>query len=420
MATTKTKLTEIDQIEPKLRISGIEMVPIVQLVPHPRNPNMHSDDQVERLAQIIEWQGWRYPVKVSNQSGFVTSGHGRILAAKLRGWNMVPVSRQDYENEAQEYADIVSDNAIAEWAQLDLSSINTEVTGLGPDFDIDLLGIKDFVLEPAEKLAPGCEDDEVPGIRSDTICKPGDLWILGSHRLMCGDSTNILHVEQLMEGKKADMVFTDPPYNVNYGADNAKHPSWKSHDRTIMNDHMSAEEFKDFCRAFISCIVASTEGCVFVFGPPGPDGRIMFTECDQAMHCSTTIVWKKDRFVLGRGKYHNQYEPCWFGWVASGSSFTEDRTLSNVWEFPRPQKSELHPTMKPVELVEQALNHACPKGGLILDLFGGSGTTMIAAEKSNRSANLMELDPKYCDVIIARWQKYSGQTAELVVSNGQN
>jgi hypothetical protein len=165
---------------------------------------------------------------------------------------------------------------------------------------------------------------------------------------------------------------------------------------------MEPEDFKNFCQAFTSCIVASVEG------------RVMFTILDQSMHCSTTIVWNKDQFVVGRGKYHNKYEPCWFGWVGSGTNFTDSRTLTNVWDVPRPHDSPLHPTMKPVELVELAINHASKPGQSVPDLFTGSGTTIIACEKTGRRGFGMELDPHYCGVIIARWEKYANQKAELL------
>jgi len=280
------------------------------------------------------------------------------------------------------------------------------------DFDLSLTGFDDDELASllAEAVAEGLVDeDAVPEAPEQPVTVEGDVWLLGRHRLMCGDSTSIDAVEKLMDGKKADMVFTDPPYNIDYG--NIKHPKFKQ--RSIENDNMSGADFKDFCASFVACIVAFCDGCVYVFGPPGPDGRIMFTQCDEAMHCSTTIVWNKDQFTLGRGKYQNKYEPCWFGWSKSGSAFINDRKLTNVWDFPRPKSSDLHPTMKPVELVENAIGHASNAGGIVMDLFGGSGTTMIAAEKNGRNARLMELDPKYCDVVIKRWQDFTGQNAAL-------
>lgn len=199
-----------------------KLVSTSELAPHPKNRNKHPDEQIERLAKVLKYQGWRYPVKVSKLSGFITSGHGRLLAARLNGWKEVPVNFQDYEDEAQEYADVQADNAIASWAELDLAGINSDIGDLGPDFDIDLLGIEDFTLEIAEKLEPQCDEDDIPE-QVEAKTKRGDIYKLGRHRLMCGDSTSIDDVERLMAGDKADMVFTDPPYGVAYeGGHNKK------------------------------------------------------------------------------------------------------------------------------------------------------------------------------------------------------
>lgn len=395
----------------------LELVPIETLAPYEKNSRTHSVEQVAQIAASIKEFGFTNPILIDGSQGII-AGHGRLAAAKLLGMSQVPIVMLDHLTETQKRAYIIADNKLALNAGWDESILAAELVDLRAlDFDIDVIGFSDEelaeLLDPeVEQVAPG-EANEVPDAVPEPKVVRGEVYVLGNHRLMCGDSTSITDVEQLLAGKKADMVFTDPPYNVNYGANGNENPAgWTQRtDRTIMNDKMSGDEFRDFCRSFISCIVASTDGCVYVFGPPGPDGRIMFTECDQAMHCSTTLVWKKDNFVLGRGKYHNKYEPCWFGWVGSGSRFVDDRTLTNVWEFDRPRKSELHPTMKPVELVEQALGHASKKGDLVLDLFGGSGTTMIASEKSGRSSCLMELDPKYAQVILERWEKYTGKKA---------
>jgi len=190
---------------------------------------------------------------------------------------------------------------------------------------------------------------------------------------------------------------------------NNTHEKFKQ--RSISNDNMSSDEYKDFCSSFISNIRLFTDGCIYVFGPQGPEGRVIFTELDNQYHCSTTIVWVKDNHVLGRAKYHNKYEPCWFGWVESGKSFVDDRTLNNVWECKRPKKSGLHPTMKPIEICEKAITEASKKS--VADLFGGSGSTLIACEKTNRKCFMLEIDPHYCDVILKRYEDYSGKEAKL-------
>jgi len=341
------------------------------------------------------------------------AGHGRILAAQKLGIADVPCMVAEGWTDAQKKAYVIADNKLALNAGWDDDMLKVELGELDElDFDLSLTGFDDDELSAllAEDGTEGLTDeDAVPDVPEVPITVEGDVWLLGRHKLMCGDSTSIDAVDKLMDGKKADMVFTDPPYNIDYG--NIKHPKFKV--RQIENDNMSGADFKDFCAGFTAAILAYCEGCVYVFGHPGPDGRIMFTELDNALHCSTTVVWKKDQFTLGRGKYQNKYEPCWFGWNKSGASFIDDRKLTNVWEFDRPKSSKLHPTMKPVELVENAIGHASNVGGVILDLFGGSGTTAIACEKTARDCRMMELDPKYVDVIITRWQDFTGQQATL-------
>lgn len=236
--------------------------------------------------------------------------------------------------------------------------------------------------------------------------KPGEIWQLGEHRLMCGDSTNKDDVANLMNGCKADMVFTDPPYNINYG--NIKHKKFKV--RKIENDNMDKSSFIEFCNKFINNIKIFCKGCVYMCGAQGEDGRLMFVEADKLLHNSTTIIWNKDQFTLGRGKYQNKYEPIWFGWVESGIDFTDNRTITNVWDIKKPKKSDLHPTMKPIELIATALTHN-PGSESCLDLFGGSGSTLIACEQLNRKCYMMELTEHYCDMIINRWETLTGRKA---------
>lgn len=236
--------------------------------------------------------------------------------------------------------------------------------------------------------------------------KRGEIWKLGEHRLMCGDSTNKDDVLNLMNGCKADMVFTDPPYNINYG--NIKHKKIKV--REIENDNMDKSSFIEFCNKFINNIKIFCKGCVYMCAGQGEDGRLMFVEADKLLHNSTTIIWNKDQFTLGRGKYQNKYEPIWFGWVESGIDFTDNRTITNVWDIKRPKKSDLHPTMKPIELIATALTHN-PGSESCLDLFGGSGSTLIACEQLNRKCYMMELTEHYCDVIINRWETLTGRKA---------
>ncbi len=382
---------------------------VEKLIPYARNSRTHSPAQVDKIAASIKEFGFLNPVITDGENGIV-AGHGRILAAQKLGLEEVPTIEASHLTDAQRKAYVIADNRLALDAGWDDEMLRVELKDLDAvDFDLTLTGfdldeIASLTDEPTEGLT---DPDAVPDAPEVPVTVEGDVWLLGRHRLMCGDSTSIDAVEKLMDGRKADMVFTDPPYNIDYG--NNKNQKFKV--RQIKNDNMSGEEFKDFCAGFVLCIKAFCNGCVYVFGPPAADGRIMFTELDKMFHCSTTIVWNKDAFTLGRGKYQNKYEPCWFGWNDSGAAFTNDRKLTNVWDFPRPRSSKLHPTMKPVAIVENAIGHASNVGGKVLDLFGGSGTTAIACEKTSRDCRMMELDPKYCDVIIKRWQDFTGEKA---------
>jgi DNA modification methylase len=389
-----------------------------ELVPHPKNRNDHPKEQIERLAKVLEYQGWRYPIKISKRSGYITSGHGRLEAAKLNGWTEVPVNYQDYESDEQEYADLVADNAIASWAELNLAGINADLTDLGPDFDINLLGIKDFVIEPAEKIAPGCDEDEVPDVQEVPKTRPGDVFILGNHRLMCGDSTDIVAVEKLMNGEKADITFTSPPYNAGcFGYDGGK-DKYKG-----KSDNKDQSEYFDFLVGFTN-IALEVSSYVFFnnqflygnrhalakfFGhysdyvkdvfpwikntaPPNVNPGF-FTNRFEFFLCLEKDCSKKGFPVDWQGKYHNVIE----GHTAAKDNITEGT----------------HSATMPIYVPEWFLERLQFVKS-VYEPFGGSGTTLIACEKTNRRCFMMELDPHYCDVIVARWEKYTGNKAELI------
>ena len=387
-----------------------KLAKIDSLKPHPKNNNKHPEDQIKRLAKILDYQGWRYPIKVSKQSGFITSGHARLEAARLNGWKKVPINIQDYESEEQEYADITADNAIASWSELDLSSINAEIGELGPDFDIELLGIKNFEIDVADKEGE-CDEDEVPEPK-ESITKLGDLWILGNHRLLCGDSTDILQVEKLMNGEKADLWLTDPPYGVSYKSNGAEDKH-----REIKNDSKPMSEMKEFWTSVASCAYMATtdKSPYYWFACQGGDQMMMMMALgDSAWKVRHELIWAKDRLVLGRCDYHYKHEPILYGWKSDGTHiWYGDRSQTSLLEFKKPNSSDLHPTMKPVELVEYLIKNSSKNGDKVLDTFSGSGTTLIACEKSNRICFGMELDEYYCDVIVARWEKFTGQKAVL-------
>lgn len=400
----------------KILCSYIELKDAVTLTPNPKNANKHTDQQIKLLAKLMKFQGWRHPVIVSNLSGYIVAGHARLAAAKLNGWDQIPVDFQDFENEAQEYAFLVSDNTIAELADTDLSAVNRDVMDLGPDFDLDLLGIPDFVIEPADKLDPQCDEDDVPEY-VEPKAKLGDIYKLGNHRLMCGDSTSIDAVEKLMEGQKADMVFTDPPYGVSYTKKTKE--IFKSEEYTeIKNDDKSGDELKDFFRDLFSTLVCviHDKSSYYICSPQGGDSEMMMMmmrEC--GMKCRHQIIWVKDSpvFSMGRLDYDYKHEPILYGWVKSHEFKRNGSQDKSVWEFKRTE-NKLHPTMKPVELIENAILNSTSTGEKVIDVCGGSGSTLIACEKTNRKCFMMELDPKYVDVIVARWEKYTGKKAVLL------
>ena len=398
----------------------IQLVDISTLIPHPKNTNKHPKEQIKRLIKLIKYQGFRVPVIVSNLSGYIVSGHARVEAAKELGLTEVPVSYQDFTDSTQEEAFLTSDNAIAGWAELDLSLLNSVVPDFGPDFDIELLGLKNFKIELAEKLEPGCDEDEVPE-HVEAKTKLGDIYLLGNHRLMCGDSTSIDAVEKLMNGEKADMVFTDPPYGVSYEKKTQEiaNQSKTRYKSTILNDDLGVDGLKEVLSTAFSNIdlVLADKSCYYVCSPQGGELGLMMMMMQEAnLICRHMIIWVKNApvFSMNRLDYDYKHEPILFGWSKNRThnKLMEGQFKNSVWEVPR-EPNKLHPTMKPTALSENAIMNSCPHRGNVIDLFGGSGSTLIGCEKTNRKCFMMELDPHYCDVIVARWEKYTGRKAEL-------
>lgn len=382
----------------------IEYIPIEELKPYANNAKIHTGEQVDQIKKSIEEFGFNDPIAVWKDNEII-EGHGRLLAGIELGMETLPIIRLDELTDDQRRAYMLVHNQLTMNTGFDMDTLNLELDNI--EIDMEQFGFEISL-----------DDEEVEVVQDETPdhveprCKRGDLWKLGDHRLICGDSTDVKVIDRLMDGAKADMVFTDPPYNVSIGT--IKHHKFKQ--REILNDSMSTDDFIVFCNKFIQNIKSNTKGCVYICGGQGEDGRAMFTCADKLLHCSTTIIWNKDQFTLGRGKYQNRYEPIWFGWVESGADFTDDRTLENVWDIPRPKKSELHPTMKPIEIMARAIRHN-PKSKTVLDCFGGSGSTLIACEQLNRKCYMCELDEHYCDVILQRWENLTGEKAVLL--NGE-
>jgi DNA modification methylase len=398
-----------------------EIIELHKLQPNPNNPNKHPEEQINLLAKIIDYQGQRSPIVVSNRSGFITKGHGRLLAIQKLGWEKCAVDFQDYESEAQEYADMVADNKIAELAEhddammIDYVKINDLKSKLP---SLDLLGMPNLEL-PDDPTQPQCDEDEVPE-KVEPKTKPGDVYVLGKHRLICGSAVNIEDVKKLMGDESADCVITDPPYNVSVNDESEE--SLKARNRRtdglkIQNDKMGYDNFIDFLRAVFASYYSllKSGGTIYVFYADSMTIPFLSTFCDSGFHFAQNCIWNKQQFVMTRKDYHYKHEPIIYVWKdgAAHEWFT-DRKQSSVWNFDRPFKSELHPTMKPINLLEYPINNSSKTNSLVVDLFGGSGSTMIACEKLQRKCYMMEIDPHYCDVIVARWEKYTGKKAELI------
>jgi DNA modification methylase len=389
------------------------MVAIDALIPYARNARTHSDAQVAQIAASIVEYGWTNPVLTDRDKG-VIAGHGRLMAARKLGVKEVPVIELAHLTPEQKKAYILADNRIAENAGWDQELLKLELAELqSMDYDLSLIGFSqeelDGFFDDVEEGGGLTEDDAIPETPLDPVSRPGDLWILGNHRLLCGDATLSADVQALMGGQLADMAFTDPPYNVDYG--NSAKDKLRGKDRRIMNDALG-DGFYQFLHDACQNLLAVTKGACYVCMSSSELHTLQKAWLDAGGKWSTFVIWAKNAFTLGRADYQRQYEPILYGWKQGSDHFwCGDRDQSDVWFYNKPRVNDLHPTMKPVELVERALKNSSKSRDTVIDLFGGSGTTLIACEKLNRHACLMELDSRYVDVIIQRWQDYSGKEA---------
>jgi DNA modification methylase len=381
-------------------------VPISGIKPYENNPRK-NDKAVDKVAESIREFGFKQPI-VADKDGVIIAGHTRYKAAMKLGLTDVPVLYALDLSPEQVKAYRLADNKTAEFSGWDSELLSIELNDLMLQaFDMTRFGFMDPAIETQE------DDFNVDDVPEIPVSRQGDVWHLGRHRLRCGDSTVQDDVRTLMASEKARMVFTDPPWNVDYGADE-KHPSWKP--RQILNDKMSTEDFGAFLLKAFACMKAVSEpGCMTYVVMSGQEwGNLMTAMSDLGYHWSSTIIWVKDSLVLSRKDYHTQHEPIWYGWLESARLCPlQDRKQSDVWEFERPRVSVEHPTMKPIGLVAKAIANSSRKGDVVLDLFGGSGTTLIAAEQTDRVCRMMELDPKYCDVIVKRFVGFKNEYGEV-------
>jgi len=395
----------------------IKEVEVSALIPYAKNSRTHDDAQVAQIAASIKEFGWTNPILVDGDKG-VIAGHGRLLAARKLGMAKVPTIELKDMTEAQKKAYVIADNKLALNAGWDTNFLSLELQELkDQDFDLTLLGFDDKELDAllATETTEGLTDeDSVPDTPIEPKTKLGDIYILGNHRLMCGDSTSIDAVGSLMQEDLADLVFTDPPYNVAYSGRGENNLG------TIKNDDMSDSQFEDFCRGFFGCYFAYMKAlaCIYVCHPDSQSApKLAFEKTfAEQFKKSSTIIWMKQSAGMGWQDYRAQHEPILYGWKEGKGKhfFCGDRTKTTVWKIGRDaQTSYVHPTQKPVALPEEAIINSSKGSDIVLDLFGGSGSTLIAAEKTGRKARLMELDPKYCDVIVKRWEDFTGKKAVL-------
>lgn len=382
----------------------MQLVPITKLVPYVNNARTHSPEQINKLRSSLREFGFINPVIIDRDFG-VIAGHGRILAAKEEGIAEVPCVFADHLTEAQKKAYILADNRMAMDAGWDEELLRVEIEALQAEaFDLSLTGFDEKELSDLFKDAADVQEDDFDvdaELEKPTFSKSGDVWTLGRHRLVCGDSTKAETFAVLMNGRKANLVVTDPPYNVNYEGTAGK----------IKNDNLADEKFYQFLFDAFSNIekVMADDASIYVFhaDTEGLNFRKAFS--DAGFYLSGCCIWKKPSLVLGRSPYQWQHEPCLYGWKKSGKhQWYADRKQTTIWEFEKTKKNTDHPTMKPIPLLAYPIQNSSMSNTLILDPFGGSGSTLIACEQTDRDCYTIELDEKYCDVIVKRYIEQVG------------
>jgi len=387
----------------------IEPWPIERLIPYARNARTHAAEQIEQIAASIAEFGFINPVLVDPNGGII-AGHGRVLAARKLGHREVPVIVLAHLNETQKRAFRLADNKLALNVAWDEPMLSRELQALVDDaFPAELAGFDEQELEVL--LSRLCQQaladpDEAPALSEEVVTRPGDLWVLGNHHLLCGDGTKREDLDRLLGGARSHMVFADLPYNTDYEG--------KTSSRLrIANDDLG-DQFDTFLAAACRSILAVNEGAIYMCMSSRELHRLYAAFTEAGGHWSTYVVWAKNTFTLGRSDYQRQYELMLYGWREGGRHFwCGDRNQGDVWFFDKPHRNDVHPTMKPVELVERAICNTSRPGDLILDPCAGSGTTVLAAERTGRRARVMEIAPAYADVVVRRWQTYSGIPARL-------
>jgi len=386
----------------------IQNIRLSDLKPYPNNPR-HNDQAVDAVAESIRQFGFKVPI-IIDSNNVIVAGHTRLKAAKKLELETVPVIVASDLTEEQIKAFRLADNKTGELAEWDFEMLELELANI--DFDMSGFGFE----VPEPEYEGNTDEDEIPE-NVESVCQPGQIWQLGRHRVMCGDSTSRKDVSRLMNGEKADMVFTDPPYSVNYEVKQKEVLGKKGYNH-INGDNLSVGNISEqiWKPVFKSLYDMAKDDCSFyVTMPQGGDQMMMMMmmmgENWQVKH---ELIWikKSPVFSMGRLDYDYQHEPIMYGWKKSHHFYGKGKYLKSIWEIDR-DSDGIHPTMKPVELMENAILNSTLKDMLVIDYFLGSGSTLIAAEKTNRTCYGMEIDPHYCDVIINRWEDYTGEKAEL-------
>jgi len=405
------------ELAPELKI---EQVLIDTLRPDPANPRRIGERELEALTKSLKEFGFVQPVLARRSDDVVIGGHQRLIAARRLGLKTVPVIFLDLPPEQARLLNLALNKISGQW---DNELLARMLADLKPIEDIDL-SLSGFSEEELDKLLKSLdsrdkrsrvETFDLEAAWEDAQKAPGvqlgDIWRLGDHRVMCGDATDSEAVSRLLGAQRANMAFTDPPYNVDLG--NHGGASRSGRRRTIANDALPPEQWEAFCRGWAKNLLSYVDGAIYVCMSTKEWPLVTRVLEEAGGHWSDTIIWAKDRFVLGRADYQRQYEPIWYGWrEGANHHWCGDRDQGDVWSIPRPAESELHPTMKPLALVERAIENSSRAGDRVLDLFLGSGTSVIAAERTGRICYGMELDPHYCRIAIARWESFSGLKAE--------
>lgn len=392
----------------------IEQWPTARLVPYARNARTHSPEQVAQIAASIAEFGFTNPI-LAGGDGVIVAGHGRLAAAQKLGLEMVPVVVLDHLTPTQRRALVIADNRIAENAGWDEAMLKVELAALqDDDFDLTLTGfdadaLADLLAGEETTTEGQTDENAVPEVPEAPVSRPGDVWVCGKHRVLCGDATVEESYRTLLGNDRVAMIWQDPPYNVDYA--NTPKDKLRGTHRPILNDNLG-DGFHDFLLAALKPALARCDGAIYIAMSSSELDTLQSAFRAAGGKWSTFIIWAKHTFTLGHADYQRQYEPILYGWREGAKRYwCGDRDQGDVWEIKKPTKNDLHPTQKPLEVPERAIRNSSRPGDIVLDCFGGSGSTLIACEKTGRDCRMMELDPRYCDVIVRRWQDWTGRKA---------